>query len=717
MKKFRLLSIALFLSISSQALAYERATHEEISERAAQRSQLPEILPDLGIESISSRALNGMNVLQWIRYGANHEDDTLSLFPARYVNHFYNPRTGEGLAGAFYPSPYWGLEDTTAITGQDYSLNDAIEYLYRGIRSPIQQERERYLGLAFRTLGHVVHLIQDAAQPQHTRNDSHGTGSAYERLTDNMRGQLPYDGYITVKFTGARDYWYTILPGGDITAGKGMAEYSNRGFLTVGTNFRWQGASVVTDPDFPLPAFDPSSELVVDITTLIPGTPLRGQLSFFGNNVADVYNSNYSSFNQFATTLSIFDADLTRYALTPSRFFTINRFNCYQAQNYLIPRAVAYSTGLIDYFFRGKLSINVMDDSSQVMIAITNISGSGYPLRNGEFELYYDATDGTRKQLAITSGASVGAIGLADGATQVLTATHPSDLDTSKEGAYVVVYRGFVGSEMGIAVKRQLPRLYVLDGGNRRVQVFTLDGTYIREFASPSPELVAIAVDDRHAYLADNSVRDYQTYAGEVDIHDISGAYVSSVGATQFSYITDIVATEGLVYVADLNHDRVVIYSPDGSPQGSFSTYVPTQYAFHGPSGISVDSQYLYVSEFRTGRVLVFGRTGGLQYLFNSDVDPYQIAVDENYIYVTHFTSYESWITKYTKNGSVVARFGQGLLRNPYGIVVDKQYVYVADAINSRVVLFTKDGQFVKAFGTSGSGPGQFNGVYDVYIH
>jgi len=63
--------------------------------------------------------------------------------------------------------------------------------------------------------------------------------------------------------------------------------------------------------------------------------------------------------NPRASTYSIFNADLTRRMLYSK--FTINRFNVESAAEILIPRAVGYSAGMIDHFFRGKLELKAPD--------------------------------------------------------------------------------------------------------------------------------------------------------------------------------------------------------------------------------------------------------------------------------------------------------------------------------------------------------------------
>lgn len=355
------------LVIANVCYGYLVGTHEELAAKAAEASVLAAGIEEIGIGSLDDEITRSSvfssetkTVRDWIRTGAAYEDNTLLATRefARYRHHFYNPLTGEGLTGHFsgLPSPSWGLEDQGEIPDQDFSLRDAREYFYRSLTTPMEHHREGMTALTLRTIGQIIHLIQDAAQPEHTRNDSHASGSLYEKLTDGKINDLVYGGYPVVVFNNARKYFHTLPPEGEIRSGDGIAEYSNRGFVSAGTNFVFDGSSVISDPRFPFPEFDPTTELTIDITQLIPGTHLRGELNFFGNLVSDT-KTGRTAFNPFMTTLSIFDADLRNYKITPGRLFTLNRFNFDVAHGLLIPRAVGYSAGFIDYFFRGRLEV------------------------------------------------------------------------------------------------------------------------------------------------------------------------------------------------------------------------------------------------------------------------------------------------------------------------------------------------------------------------
>src|SRR5438552_4149296 len=99
------LSFLVWTFFSLPAFAYEVGTHEEISDRATLQSDLKDYLSNVGLVSVDTPietdylGIRPRSARFWIRYGANHEDDLLSdgLSATRFLNHFYNPLTGNGL--------------------------------------------------------------------------------------------------------------------------------------------------------------------------------------------------------------------------------------------------------------------------------------------------------------------------------------------------------------------------------------------------------------------------------------------------------------------------------------------------------------------------------------------------------------------------------------------------------------------------------------------
>ena len=387
LRVWRLLLIGSFI-FSSLAYPYDINTHMDISQSAAEQSSFSRYLPSMGLVTLKQKLSDGLlnfptnqSIVDWIRTGARREDDFFSGQFIRFTNHFYNPINGQGLSGAFsgLPSIIWGLE-TTDIAGQDYSYKDARNYFYRGLTGPSKADREANFALTFRTLGDVIHLIQDAAQPQHTRNDSHGAYSYYEKFTGslNIRPNLPLLDYIPVYpgtdptiFNDPRNFWHTgpNSPAGVLT-GKGMADFSNRGFVTAGTNFIGTAANIRPDPRFPYPdgsGVELEKKQITDLTLLgpkSPNQPMVGEIWFIRTAVTDTYRGD--PVTSRTSTFSIFDDDLSQYG--GDAVFSLNRFNFLDAHKLLIPRAVGFSAGLINYFFRGQMEVGLPDDGVYAIV-------------------------------------------------------------------------------------------------------------------------------------------------------------------------------------------------------------------------------------------------------------------------------------------------------------------------------------------------------------
>ena len=376
------------------AAAYETPTHERMSQEAVRASVLPSRLPDIARDqklfSLDNPLADGgsyffglinyqvqRSVIDWIGYGSIAEDGyCCPLF--RFRNHFYNPLNQQGysyLGATGRPSLLWGTEPADE-SGQDYSYRDARRYFYDGLTAPTERQRKGNLANMFRSMGQVVHLIQDLGQPQHTRNDSHASGSRYEKYTNDSLFRLAFGGYPAVKVATPDQFWTT-------QDGKGFANYTNGGFVTDGTNFTGtrtgNALNIVADPNFPSPNGVGATLVKKQITDpdllgpVGPNQSLIGEIWFISTTVTDGNQPGMTAANPRTSTFSIFDEDLTRYGF--SWTFTLNRFNFDAAQGFLVPRAVGYSAGMFNYFFRGTMEITAPDDVVWAIVDPTQSSG------------------------------------------------------------------------------------------------------------------------------------------------------------------------------------------------------------------------------------------------------------------------------------------------------------------------------------------------------
>jgi hypothetical protein len=413
------------------AHAYDVETHRDVTAAAVSRTVLeldPEYVRDIGLERgirdggqlfVNSEGRRA-TVFGLLLDGAEIEDDLWPVIRVRY--HFFNPLNGEGLSSpvlsAQTSSPSWALMRRGASSDQQNSYWDARQYFFEALTTRERADRDAFYGRLFQTLGHVVHHIQDMAQPQHVRNDGHCSfilcaalgiygPSLFESFTNrapvraDLRDRLmapALPGYdfssplFTSTFITPLSFWHTPAPG------NGLAEYTNRNFVSEDTNFTSNTGGFGPNPRFPLPqpASTPATVDKRSIRDLMPGTSLTGDVWFVASQVTDNLLGRTDT-NPRASSFSVFDEDLQRYAPGFGRMFTLNEFNIRAAHEFLIPRAVAYSAGMLDYFFRGRIDLR-KDEQEPDRFRVVNL---GRELISGRFALYYDAIDGKRYPVAV----------------------------------------------------------------------------------------------------------------------------------------------------------------------------------------------------------------------------------------------------------------------------------------------------------------------------
>ncbi len=119
-----------------------------------------------------NKILNGQGI-NWLKQGSIEEDRA-----PRWLNHFYDPINKVGLIGGF-SSVVWAESPFIQMksTGENQTWQRAINSYVSG------DEKE-----AFIALGHILHLLEDATVPAHTRLDAHPLGDQYESYVANKIG-------------------------------------------------------------------------------------------------------------------------------------------------------------------------------------------------------------------------------------------------------------------------------------------------------------------------------------------------------------------------------------------------------------------------------------------------------------------------------------------------------------------------------------------------
>lgn len=183
------------------------------------------------------------------------------------------------------------------------------------------------------------------------------------------------------------------------------------------------------------------------------------------------------------------------------------------------------------------------------------------------------------------------------------------------------------------------------------------------------------------------------------------------------------IASDGSIFVADLNNNRVQKFDKNGAFVSTFGSTGTGDGQLTGPSGIAIDSKgNIFVVDRFNNRVQKFNSSGthlktiGTTATSNTNGDfnnPTSIVVDKSdNIYVVDRSN--DRVQKFSNDGTFVKVIGSqgaadGQFNLPFGIAIDaNDNIYVTDGTNDNVQKFNSDGVFQSKFGTNGTGDGQF---------
>lgn len=344
------------LFVPTRAEGFDLRAHEVISFRAVLASRLDQVLREqMGFLRGRTEPVNGRPVLTWITEGSRLEDSP--IFRVRH--HFHNPTLPWDQAGLRVlgvqigeSSVIWG-QDRGQVIGGNHSWHDARAAFFRALTASTNSERQQGFAETFQTLGHLIHLIQDAASPAHTRNDAHlsysgiGDPDSFHTWAELNLGAIlsssstQFDPSILALSTNSlapipiahiidtERYRQTRIP--EAGTNIGIAEYSNANFFSDDTIF---------SPDFPFPRIS-SADLITERDSK------TGELRRYFVKTRD---------GEVGYRLATISA-LFKFLPAPIPVVALDDFVLQDYGRLLFPRAIGYSAGLLDYFFRGRIEI------------------------------------------------------------------------------------------------------------------------------------------------------------------------------------------------------------------------------------------------------------------------------------------------------------------------------------------------------------------------
>lgn len=375
---------------------------------------------------------------KWIIHGSGAEDEYFEWyhFPVygknmRSINHFYNPfwdnndiypypNDGWGndwnfQQGGLYDNLATGISDVDLWVGKPlsrwaydgspetppnsyftrsntnyFSWVMARKYFYAsisgnstgidgidGIKGKVnmnEQERDRCFALLFRSLGQLIHLVQDAGVPEHTRNDAHPLSGV------RFAGFWPGFEYHAAKQNFNNPSWASVIPWQSIVksdnpildffdanrSGEGYSSIDSTG-LAEFSNYQFFTKDSIADNlmhDYCEPDCEPQGHERHRFFT-----HPRIDENLMTIETGNIYNTYYYWSGEVIDPIGVDGSQFFR--LAKRRWYhnilVLYGWNDYTTEDtkiwddyldILVPKSIGYSAALLDYFFRGKIEIS-----------------------------------------------------------------------------------------------------------------------------------------------------------------------------------------------------------------------------------------------------------------------------------------------------------------------------------------------------------------------
>ena len=494
-------------AFSSSIAALNVSTHRLVNIAAADTPEFDSRVREfVGLSSGSNSELTGSdgrrrNVLEWLGQGGEREDDGL-LANGRFHNHFHNPFkpwSESGLHALRHQSSsiHW-MQDPAQSPGGNWTWRRARQLYLQALTAPDANAREEAAADMFRALGQIMHLVVDASVPEHTRGDAHPFGTLWrEALKRRRAGNYEY--WVSDQHTRANDTAtaaaeaefrarYLSSPVGfdpavfaipppagetlarvpvarlidadkyqgespdpNVTLGGaiGLAEFANANFFSEDT-FTGQ---------FPFPR----REDLVPNPRVAPGSArVRAYLA---------KPAGFGLPTSVALAECVSERPIARWIVSrPSPYPCVDEAVWEETAAHLLPRAVGYARGVLQYFFRGTLKVHrLYTESGNAFIRIENLSGEDM---EGVFAIHARPNAGTaaegREQSGLVNGGAAATIAAGSTVTFPVTLMAVNDATASQ----ILVFRGRIGLEQEAVAAQTFVVQHVLVNFTRSTAFF-----------------------------------------------------------------------------------------------------------------------------------------------------------------------------------------------------------------------------------------------------
>jgi len=264
-----------------------------------------------------------------------------------------------------------------------------------------------------------------------------------------------------------------------------------------------------------------------------------------------------------------------------------------------------------------------------------------------------------------------------------------------------------------VAIHLHLDLVFIVDPANCRMQSFRGDGTPMNRWDSECPDDGQFQCVDDGAFLARSQDRGHRIFVADtnnarIQVFSVDGSFIRKWGSYgegdgQFRCPQDIAVlarsqdrilarsqdrghpTQDLVYVTDSFNHRIQVFGIDGTFIRKWGTRGSGHGQFNEPCGVAVHPtrNLIFIAEFWGHRIQAFLSDGTFLFKWGSEG-----SADGQFCSPAHLALHPT-----------------------------RDLLFVADIYNHRVQVFDLDGSFVCKWGSEGQADGEFTEPSGVSVH
>lgn len=269
---------------------------------------------------------------------------------------------------------------------------------------------------------------------------------------------------------------------------------------------------------------------------------------------------------------------------------------------------------------------------------------------------------------------------------------------------------------VSLAVDKQ-NRFFILDAKTCQVKVFEGGGSFL--FSIGRKGSLEGELDNPTDIALDSNGSVYVVDSGNnrIAVFDKNGNFLKIFGDKDLLHPWGIAVNGSSLYVSDTGNHRIVTFTMQGVKSDVIGQrgIEPTQ--FNYPTGIQMDSKgQLWVADSGNNRIVrIKKNTENLMIGWDSiTIEPVGLAQNDGLVYVADKISnlvnvYEIASGRFVNSIGLSGTSATGLLHPVDCDFLPRGDLVVSDSGNSRIQIYSKNGEHLVSFGSKGSSSGQLN--------